>query len=46
MDRFTTNKLNLAPRSEEQLHSVLSSFELKWQQKARRMQQDERISRF
>ncbi len=45
MDRFTVNKLNLTPRSEEELHSVLTSFELKWQNKARHTQ-DDRISRF
>jgi hypothetical protein len=45
MDEFTTRKLNIAPRSDEELHSVLTSFELKWQSKARRMSQDERVSR-
>jgi len=45
MDEFTTRKLNLTPRSNEELHSVLTSFELKWQNKARRMLDDERISR-
>ena len=34
-DRFTTHKLNLTPRSDAELHSVLSSFERKWQHKAR-----------
>ncbi|HSX30584.1 MAG TPA: hypothetical protein VLE99_01585 [Candidatus Saccharimonadales bacterium] len=47
MDRITTSKLNLAPRSDEELHSVLTGFELKWQNKARRLQGDSgRISRF
>ena len=47
MDRFTMNKLNLTPRSDEELHSALTSFELKWQNKAaRRALGDERISRF
>jgi len=46
MDEFTARKLNITPRSDEELHSVLTSFELKWQNKARRMNQDERISRF
>jgi hypothetical protein len=45
MDGFTRDKLHLTPRSEEELHSVLSNFELKWQHKARRMQ-DERVNRF
>jgi hypothetical protein len=45
MDRFTKDKLNLGPRSDEELHSVLSNFELKWQHKARRVQ-DARINRF
>jgi hypothetical protein len=45
MDRFTKQKLHLTPRSDEELHSVLSNFELKWQSKARRTN-DERISRF
>jgi len=44
MDRFTKEKLHLTPRSDEELHSTLSNFELKWQNKARRVQ-DERISR-
>lgn len=42
MDRFTMNKLNLAPKSDEELHSALTNFELKWEQKAHR----DRISRF
>ena len=36
-DRFTTHKLNLTPRSHAELHSVLSSFERKWQDKARHL---------
>ena len=46
MDRFTMNKLNLTPRSDEELHSALTGFELKWQNKARRYQRGERISRY
>lgn len=48
MDDFTTRKLNLTPRTSNELHSVLTSFELKWQNKARRLrlENDERISRF
>jgi len=47
MDRNLTQKLNLTPRSDEELHSVLTSFELKWQNKARRhLRNDDRISRF
>lgn len=46
MDRFVQRKLNLAPRSNNELHSVLTSFELKWQNKADRLRGgDERISR-
>lgn len=44
MDRFTMNKLNLHPRSDETLHSVLHNFELKYE--ARRVQNNERISRY
>jgi hypothetical protein len=36
MDRFTQDKLNLTPRSEAELRSVVNHLELKWQQKARR----------
>lgn len=47
MDRFTTEKLHLTPRSSDELHSVLSNFELKWQNKARRAgATDDRINRF
>ncbi|HSX05651.1 MAG TPA: hypothetical protein VLF69_04240 [Candidatus Saccharimonadales bacterium] len=45
MDRFTAQKLHLTPRSDDELHSVLNNFELKWQTKARRALKDERISR-
>jgi hypothetical protein len=45
MERFIRDKLHLNPRSEAELHSVLTNFELKWQNKARRVQ-DERINRF
>lgn len=46
MNLFTVDKLNLSPRSEQELHSALSNFELKWQDKARRASGQERISRF
>lgn len=46
MDKFAIDKLNLEPRSSTELHSALSHFELKWQNKARRVQGDNRISRF
>jgi hypothetical protein len=36
MDRFTQDKLNINPRSNEELRDVLTSFERKWQNKARR----------
>jgi hypothetical protein len=36
MDRFTQNKLNINPRSDVELRGVLTSFERKWQNKARR----------
>jgi len=35
MDRFTQDKLNINPRSDEELRDVLTSFERKWQNKAR-----------
>ena len=46
MDRYTRDKLNLNPKSEEELHAALTNFELKWQNKARMVRDDERISRF
>jgi hypothetical protein len=46
MKRFTRDRLNLNPRSEEELHSALTNFEMKWEHKARRALGDERISRF
>lgn len=46
MDRFAINKLNLTPRSNEELHSVLDNFELKWRNKAQRVRGTDRISRF
>lgn len=46
MDEFIARKLNLTPRTDEELHSVLTSFEHKWQSKARHLQRDDRISRF
>lgn len=36
MDRFTQDKLNINPRSDEELRDVLTTFEQKWQNKARR----------
>lgn len=45
MDRFTRDKLNLNPRSDEEIHQVLSNFEMKWEKK-RNMQDDPRISRY
>jgi hypothetical protein len=44
MDRFTRAKLHLTPRSDEELHNVLTNFELKWRSKAQRLQ-DEQASR-
>lgn len=45
--KFTERTLHLAPRTDAELHSVLTSFELKWQDKARRaLAEDGRISRF
>ncbi len=46
MDRNTRNKLNLHPKSTDELHSALSNFELKWQNKARQVGEDNRIARF
>jgi hypothetical protein len=40
------SKLHLQPKSDEEIHAVLSNFELKWQHKARRARGDGRISRF
>ncbi len=46
-DELAARKLHLTPRTNQELHSVLTSFELKWQDKARRvLAQDGRISRF
>jgi hypothetical protein len=45
MDRFTQDSLNLNPRSDEELHSALTNFELKWENKARRALGSDRISR-
>jgi hypothetical protein len=36
MDLFTVDKLNLTPRTDEELRGVVTSFEQKWQDKARR----------
>jgi len=46
MERFTVNKLNLHPRSDEALHAALTNFELKWQQKALHRVTNERVYRF
>ncbi|HEY4161271.1 MAG TPA: hypothetical protein VGM08_04370 [Candidatus Saccharimonadales bacterium] len=35
MDRRTQEELNLNPRSDEELRDVITSFERKWQTKAR-----------
>jgi len=45
MDSYL-DKLNITPRSTTELHSVLDSFEQKWQYKARHAQTDERASGF
>jgi len=45
MDKHIEHKLNLTPRSSDELHSVLASFELKWHDKASRLRDgDMRIS--
>jgi len=44
MDRFIRQKLHLNPRSDEELQTVLTNFELKWRSKAQRLQ-DEPASR-
>ena len=41
MDRFTRETLHLNPRSEQELHSAIQSFEQKWRAKVRNLQ-DER----
>jgi hypothetical protein len=46
MNRFTKDKLNLNPRSDDELHSAVTNFELKWESKARRALGEDRISRF
>lgn len=43
MDRFTKDELNLHPKSEKELHSALSRFELKYEA---RLKNDDRIHRF
>jgi hypothetical protein len=44
MDRFTQHKLNLNPRSDEELRGVVSGFELKWQNKIRsRLENDQKV---
>jgi hypothetical protein len=35
MDRFTQSKLNLNPRSDQELRGVLANFEQKWQNKVK-----------
>jgi hypothetical protein len=46
MDQSAINKLHLQPRTDTELHAALDSFELKWQHKANRLQNNGRISRF
>ena len=36
MDRSVVDELNLNPRTDEELRGVLTGFERKWQDKARR----------
>lgn len=43
MDRFTRDKLNLNPKTDKELHSALSRFELKYEA---RLGSGDRISRF
>jgi hypothetical protein len=42
MNRFTTEKLHLTPRSSDELQDMLTNFEQKWQTKARRAIDDSR----
>ena len=46
MDKSAIDRLHLTPRSSEELHAVLSGFETKWQNKADRLVEEGRISRF
>lgn len=46
MDKLAIDKLHLTPRSTEELHTVLSNFEMKWQNKASRQGRTDRISRY
>ena len=46
MDRFTRDKLNLNPRSDDEIHNALTTFEMKWENKARNALGHDRISRF
>jgi hypothetical protein len=41
MDRFTQNKLNLNPRSDQELRGVLANFERKWQNKVKHQFDDD-----
>jgi hypothetical protein len=45
MDRFTRNNLHLN-KSDEDIHASLEKFAIKWQRKAVRAAQTDRISRF
>lgn len=44
MDRTAQQKLNLSPRTEQELHEVYDRFLIKWENKARRAI-DDRVSR-
>jgi hypothetical protein len=46
MDKSAMNELHLTPRTDEELHAALDTFELKWQNKANRLRNPRRISRF
>lgn len=46
MDRNAITKLHLQPKSEDELHAALGNFEVKWQNKVRRLRGQDRISRF
>lgn len=43
MDKFTREKLNINPRTSEELHTALNRFELKYEA---RLEGSDRISRF
>jgi len=40
------DKLRLHPKSDDEIHAALSNFEMKWQNKASRAHDGDRISRF